>query len=93
MKSLIFFFFLLFTCQMQAQSLIKGKVIDNETHQPLERAAVTLTRDSSSTVYKYALTDPKDVSRSPYPKTLHGRYMSPTWDTRKKAGLRRREKK
>lgn len=59
MKSLIFFFFLLFTCQMQAQSLIKGKVIDNETHQPLERAAVTLTRDSSSTVYKYALTDPK----------------------------------
>lgn len=59
MKSLIFFFFLLFTCQMQAQSLIKGKVIDNETHQPLERAAVTLTRDSSSTVYKYTLTDPK----------------------------------
>ena len=59
MKSLIFLFFLLSTCQMQAQSLIKGKVIDNETHQPLERAAVTLTRDSSSTVYKYALTDPK----------------------------------
>lgn len=44
---------------MQAQSLIKGKVIDNDTHQPLERAAVTLTRDSSSTVYKYTLTDPK----------------------------------
>lgn len=59
MKSLIFFFFLLFTCQMQAQFLIKGKVIDNETHQPLELATVTLTRDSSSTVYKYALTDPK----------------------------------
>lgn len=59
MKSLIFFFFLFFTCQMQAQSLIKGKVIDNDTHQPLERAAVTLTRDSSSTVYKYTLTDPK----------------------------------
>ena len=59
MKSLIFFFFLFFTCQMQAQSLIKGKVIDNDTHQPLERAAVTLTRNSSSTVYKYALTDPK----------------------------------
>lgn len=59
MKSLIFLFFLLSTCQMQAQSLIKGKVIDNETHQPLERAAVTLTRDSSSTVYKYTLTDPK----------------------------------
>lgn len=59
MKSFIFLFFLLSTCQMQAQSLIKGKVIDNETHQPLERAAVTLTRDSSSTVYKYALTDPK----------------------------------
>lgn len=54
-----FFFFLFFTCQMQAQSLIKGKVIDNDTHQPLERAAVTLTRDSSSTVYKYTLTDPK----------------------------------
>lgn len=59
MKSLIFFFFLLFTCRMQAQFLIKGKVIDNETHQPLELATVTLTRDSSSTVYKYALTDPK----------------------------------
>ena len=59
MKSFIFLSFLLFTCQMQAQFLIKGKVIDNETHQPLERAAVTLTRDSSSTVYKYALTDPK----------------------------------
>lgn len=59
MKSLIFFFFLLFTCQMQAQFLIKGKVIDNETHQPLERAAITLTRDSSRTVYKYALSDPK----------------------------------
>lgn len=59
MKSLIFFFFLLFTCQMQAQFLIKGKVIDSETHQPLERATVTLTHDSSSTVYKYALTDPK----------------------------------
>lgn len=59
MKSLIFFFFLLFTCQMQAQFLIKGKVIDNETHQPLERATVTLTRDSSSTIYKYTLTDPK----------------------------------
>lgn len=59
MKSLIFFFFLLFTCQMQAQFFIKGKVIDSETHQPLERATVTLTRDSSSTVYKYALTDPK----------------------------------
>lgn len=54
-----FFFFLLFTCRMQAQFLIKGKVIDNETHQPLELATVTLTRDSSSTVYKYALTDPK----------------------------------
>lgn len=59
MKSLIFVFFLLFTCRMQAQFLIKGKVIDNETHQPLELATVTLTRDSSSTVYKYALTDPK----------------------------------
>lgn len=59
MKSLIFFFFLLLTCRMQAQFLIKGKVIDNETHQPLELATVTLTRDSSSTVYKYALTDPK----------------------------------
>lgn len=59
MKSLIFFFFLLFTCRMQAQFLIKGKVIDNETHQPLELATVTLTHDSSSTVYKYALTDPK----------------------------------
>lgn len=59
MKSLIFFFFLLFTCQMQAQFLIKGKVIDNETHQPLEKATVTLTRDSSSTIYKYTLTDPK----------------------------------
>lgn len=59
MKSLIFFFFLLFTCQMQAQFFIKGKVIDSETHQPLELATVTLTRDSSSTVYKYALTDPK----------------------------------
>lgn len=59
MKSLIFLFFLLFTCQMQAQFLIKGKVIDNETHQPLERATVTLTRDSSSTIYKYTLTDPK----------------------------------
>lgn len=59
MKSLILGFFLLFTCQMQAQFLIKGKVIDNETHQPLEMAAVTLTRDSSSTVHKYALTDPK----------------------------------
>ncbi len=59
MKPLIFFFFLLFTCRMQAQFLIKGKVIDNETHQPLELATVTLTRDSSSTVYKYALTDPK----------------------------------
>lgn len=59
MKSLIFFFLLLFTCRMQAQFLIKGKVIDNETHQPLELATVTLTRDSSSTVYKYALTDPK----------------------------------
>lgn len=59
MKSLIFFFFLLFTCRMQAQFLIKGKVIDNETHQPLELATVTLTRDSSSTIYKYALTDPK----------------------------------
>lgn len=59
MKSLIFFFFLLFTCQMQAQFLIKGKVIDSETHQPLERATVTLTRDSSSTIYKYDLTDPK----------------------------------
>lgn len=59
MKPLILFSFLLFTCQMQAQFLIKGKVIDNETHQPLEMAAVTLTRDSSSTVYKYALTDPK----------------------------------
>lgn len=59
MKSLIFFFFLLFTCQMQAQFFIKGKVIDSETHQPLERATVTLTRDSSSTIYKYDLTDPK----------------------------------
>lgn len=59
MKPLILFFFLLFTCQMQAQFLIKGKVIDNETHQPLEMAAVTLTRDSSSTVYQYALTNPK----------------------------------
>lgn len=59
MKSLIFFFFLLFTCQMQAQFFIKGKVIDSETHQPLERATVTLTRDSSSTIYKYELTDPK----------------------------------
>ncbi len=59
MKSLIFVFFLLFICRMQAQFLIKGKVIDNETHQPLELATVTLTRDSSSTVYKYALTDPK----------------------------------
>lgn len=59
MKSLIFFFFLLFTCRMQAQFLIKGKVIDSETHQPLERATVTLTRDSSSTIYKYDLTDPK----------------------------------
>lgn len=59
MKSLIFLFFLLSTCQMQAQFLITGKVIDNETHQALELAAVTLTRDSSSTVYKYALTDPK----------------------------------
>lgn len=59
MKSLFFFFFLLFTCQMQAQFLIIGKVIDNETHQPLERAAVTLTRNSSSTAYKYALTDSK----------------------------------
>lgn len=59
MKSFIFLFFLLSTCQMQAQSLIKGKVIDNETHQPLERATVTLTRDSSNTVYKYALTDQK----------------------------------
>lgn len=59
MKSLIFVFFLLFTCRMQAQFLIKWKVIDNETHQPLELATVTLTRDSSSTVYKYALTDPK----------------------------------
>ena len=43
MKSLIFVFFLLFTCRMQAQFLIKGKVIDNETHQPLELATVTLT--------------------------------------------------
>lgn len=59
MKSLIFFFFLLFTCQMQAQFFIKGQVIDSETHQPLERATVTLTRDSSSTIYKYDLTDPK----------------------------------
>lgn len=59
MKSLIFFFFLLFTCRMQAQLLIKGKVIDSETHQPLERATVTLTRDSSSTIYKYDLTDPE----------------------------------
>jgi len=59
MKSLIFFFFLLFTCQMQAQFFIKGKVIDSETHQPLERATVTLTRDSSSTIYKYDLTDPE----------------------------------
>lgn len=59
MKSLIFFFFLLFTYQMQAQFFIKGKVIDSETHQPLERATVTLTRDSSSTIYKYDLTDPK----------------------------------
>lgn len=59
MKSLIFFFFLLCTCQMQAQFFIKGKVIDSETHQPLERATVTLTRDSSSTIYKYDLTDPK----------------------------------
>lgn len=59
MKSLIFFFFLLFTCQMQAQFFIKGKVIDSETHQPLERATVSLTRDSSSTIYKYDLTDPK----------------------------------
>lgn len=59
MKSLIFFFFLLFTCQMQAQFFIKGKVIDSETHQPLERATVTLTRDSSSTIYKYDLTDSK----------------------------------
>lgn len=59
MKSLIFFFFLLFTCQMQAQFFIKGKVIDSETHQPLERATVTLTRDSSNTIYKYDLTDPK----------------------------------
>lgn len=59
MKSLIFFFFQLFTCQMQAQFFIKGKVIDSETHQPLERATVTLTRDSSSTIYKYDLTDPK----------------------------------
>lgn len=59
MKSLIFFFFLLFTCQMQAQFFIKGKVIDSETHQPLERATVTLTRDSSSTIYKYDLTEPK----------------------------------
>lgn len=59
MKSLIFFFFLLFTCQMQAQFFIKGKVIDSETRQPLERATVTLTRDSSSTIYKYDLTDPK----------------------------------
>ena len=59
MKSLIFFFFLLFTCQMQAQFFIKGKVIDSETHQPLERATVTLTRDSSSTIYKYDSTDPK----------------------------------
>lgn len=59
MKSLIFFFFLLFTCQMQAQFFIKGKVIDSETYQPLERATVTLTRDSSSTIYKYDLTDPK----------------------------------
>lgn len=59
MKSLIFFFFLLFTCQMQAQFFIKGKVIDSETHQPLERATVTLTRDSSSTIYKYDLTNPK----------------------------------
>ena len=59
MKSLIFFFFVLFTCQMQAQFFIKGKVIDSETHQPLERATVTLTRDSSSTIYKYDLTDPK----------------------------------
>lgn len=59
MKSLIFFFFLFFTCQMQAQFFIKGKVIDSETHQPLERATVTLTRDSSSTIYKYVLTDPK----------------------------------
>lgn len=79
MKSLIFFFLLLFTCRMQAQFLIKGKVIDNETHQPLELATVTLTRDSSSTVYKYALTDPKGCFSFPVSEnsswTVHVTYL------------------
>lgn len=79
MKSLILFFLLLFTCRMQAQFLIKGKVIDNETYQPLELATVTLTRDSSSTVYKYALTDPKGCFSFPVSEnsswTVHVTYL------------------
>ncbi len=57
MKPLLFCCFLFCFLQLSAQSMIKGKVTDSDTHRPLEMATVTLTRGTSATIYKYALTD------------------------------------